>query len=175
MLLAQAAGSFTWQAFVIPAIPAFAVGLAVAYGTAQFTARHALRGFRSQRWWERKADAYTAVIEALHGMKRYSEYWWQVKTGEISARGDEYEERLRGQHRIARDEIDKALDVGSFLFSHEACGALATMQQGIEGAEDAERRSRDSFEYAEGCGEAAKACLAVLPALARKDLKVEEL
>ncbi len=25
--------------------------------------------FRSEKWWERKAAAYVAVIEALHGMQ----------------------------------------------------------------------------------------------------------
>ena len=37
------------------------------------TVQLALRRFRRERWWERKTDAYTKVIEALHNSKEFSD------------------------------------------------------------------------------------------------------
>jgi hypothetical protein len=39
--------------------------------TAVVTVRLSLRSFYSEKWWERKAETYTAVMDSLHHMKRY--------------------------------------------------------------------------------------------------------
>ena len=47
--------------------------IVVAFLTSAFTlciaALIAFQQFRSERWWERKADAYSAVIDALYSAK----------------------------------------------------------------------------------------------------------
>ena len=44
------------------------VGLVVAVVASLVTVRLSLKRFYAERWWDRKADAYTRVIAALHQM-----------------------------------------------------------------------------------------------------------
>ncbi len=48
-------------------------GVPVALLTAWLTVKFALRRFQSEKWFERRVDAYTKVIEALHFMKHCTE------------------------------------------------------------------------------------------------------
>ena len=52
-----------------PVIPSLVVGVC----TAIITVRLSLRRFRSERWWERKADVYSRIVEALHNAMEYCE------------------------------------------------------------------------------------------------------
>ena len=80
--------------------------------------------FRSERWWERKVQAYERVIEAFHNSKRFDAEHMRAEeqSREIS---EERAEELRAAARAARDEILKASDIGSFLLSEEALKILA--------------------------------------------------
>lgn len=49
------------------------VGVPVALLTSWLTVKFALRRFQSEKWFERRVDAYTKVIEALHFMKHCTE------------------------------------------------------------------------------------------------------
>lgn len=46
-------------------IPALIVGVA----TALVTVKLSIRKFYTERWWERRADAYSRIVEALHKHK----------------------------------------------------------------------------------------------------------
>jgi hypothetical protein len=48
-----------------PALIALLPSLSVAILTAIVTVRLALRRFRSERWWERKAETYSQIVEAM--------------------------------------------------------------------------------------------------------------
>lgn len=42
----------------------------IAVVTAWFTVRFSLKQFYSQKWWEKRWEAYVTIIECLHHMKR---------------------------------------------------------------------------------------------------------
>ena len=47
--------------------------IVIALVTAYVTVRLSLKQFYSQRWWEKKAEAYSAIIHSLYQMKAYVE------------------------------------------------------------------------------------------------------
>ena len=48
-------------------------GIPIALLSAWVTVKFAIRRFRSEKWFERRLEAYTKVIEALHFMKHCTE------------------------------------------------------------------------------------------------------
>ncbi len=50
------------------------IGIVVAIVSARVTVSLALRRFYAEKWWERKWEAYTGIINALHHMKNYDDH-----------------------------------------------------------------------------------------------------
>ena len=95
------------------------VGIIIAIVTSIITVWLALKRFRSERWWERKADAYSTIVKSLHHMKIYCEETIE----ELESHKDMSEEDskvLYAKFKEAIEEIAKAKDVGSFIISNEA-------------------------------------------------------
>ena len=144
-------------------IPALIVGIC----TAVFSVRLALRRFHAERWWERKADAYSRIVEALyHAMEYCAARSDEDMTGrQIS---EEREKELSEGYQLAHRELRKAASVGAYIISDDVAEALATL----------ERRPRldpkdcASFELFEADYEAYKKALVEIRALAKKDLRV---
>src|SRR6266436_7586330 len=74
------------------------------------TYRLAFRRFRAEKSWERRADAYSRIIEALHNLQKYPDthinYLWKH-----SEAPTEKDEALRKAAETATDEILRAVDV----------------------------------------------------------------
>ena len=47
--------------------------IVIAVISARVTVHFALKRFYSEKWWERKTEAYTAIIEALHHVRNYAD------------------------------------------------------------------------------------------------------
>ena len=50
-------------------------GIIIAAVSAWVTVQLSLRKFRKEKWWERKADTYSNVIEALYNSKAYPQHF----------------------------------------------------------------------------------------------------
>lgn len=80
--------------------------------------------FRSERWWEKKVEAYERVIDAFHKAKKFD--LEHIRADELRLEIDEARQtELRLQAREARDEILRASDVGGFILSGNALSILA--------------------------------------------------
>jgi hypothetical protein len=82
-----------------------------------------LRKFRSEKWWEKKATAYAASIEALHGM--YDLSLAQVES--IETDQEISKERLitlRTANMAGLSEIRMGASIGSFIMSERAASIL---------------------------------------------------
>jgi len=79
--------------------------------------------FASEKWWERKAEAYTRIIEALSDLVYY---YQQTYDAEFEARGLSEEKRREIEKHWKRGhlEVEKATSVGAFMISLEAEQAL---------------------------------------------------
>jgi hypothetical protein len=80
--------------------------------------------FRSERWWEKKVEAYERVIDAFHKSKKFNSE--HIRADELKIEMNESRQaELSLQAKEARDEILRASDVGSFVLSKNALSILA--------------------------------------------------
>jgi hypothetical protein len=144
------------------------VGIVVAVVSAYVTVRLAIKRFRAEQWWSRKADAYAAILEALHCSKDCdSAHLSEVVEGrELN---EEYRTQLLERGRNANWQLRKAIDTSKFLFCNEAVAVLDELRVGLQNADDAQQY----VEKLESCYSAEKKCLDQLPAIAKKDLGVK--
>jgi hypothetical protein len=96
--------------------------------TAAVSVRLALKRFRSERWWERKAQAYSDLLLSLfhvqiHAKRRLEEVVEGV------AFDESYIATLSARAANGFAEIRKAAALGSFLFSTEVSQRLLRLEQ----------------------------------------------
>lgn len=145
------------------ALPSLIVGVL----TAIIAVRLSLRRFHAERWWERKADAYSRIVEALHAAM---EYWAARSHEDMTGHqvAEEREKRLSEDYDRAAQELNKATGVGAYIVSEEVAVSLARLQK---------RPRLDSKDYAwfeiyEAEYEAHKKALIEIRQLAKRDLRV---
>src|SRR5512141_2014047 len=84
--------------------------------TSWITVRLSLRQFYSQRWWDRKHEAYTSIIDALSDLVNYYDMFSNEVLGIIhisEERKDELNAISKKGHAILR----KATSLGTFVIS----------------------------------------------------------
>jgi hypothetical protein len=100
------------------------IGIIVACVSAWITVRLSLRRFRDEKWWERKAAAYAAGVEALHHLKRsLQDELSYLDTGShpvIESRRGYLTERFDSQMEAVHEVVDTA----PFLLSKKANDTL---------------------------------------------------
>jgi hypothetical protein len=112
-------------------------GLFVAIVTSILTVWLALWRFHSEKWWERKAELYSRLMEALFDMHSYNRQWLEdfeeSATGEQDA--DQREKRkkhldsLWSRHQKAADEVEKNAVVGAFIVSDAVADDLVQLKK----------------------------------------------
>lgn len=140
-------------------------GILVALLSSWFTVKFALRRFQSEKWFERRVEAYTKVIEALHFMKNCTER--QLRAEEYGTDiPKEIESELISSYRKGLADLRRLTDMGALLFSSEAIEALDTMNTELKAATD----EQSWWEHLDAEGAAISKCLARLRPIAKKDL-----
>ncbi len=143
------------------------VGLLVAVVSARVTVYFALKRFYSEKWWERKAEAYGTIIEALHHMKNYADQHM-----EFEMRGSELPEdrkkELTENFKRGHGEVRKRADVGTFVICEEAVGALVALEKDLE----ASGNTTDWWEHLDLEYAAVSKCLKTMRDIAKEDLRI---
>jgi hypothetical protein len=105
--------------------------------------------FRSQRWWDKKAETYLSIIDGFHPLFDEADEYWEaeIRHSEIP---EERRKELWAISSKALAEIDKRKRLGSFLISQDAEIALKEMGRGLNRA----RMEMDSNKYMEIWSEA---------------------
>ena len=145
------------------------LGVSIVAGAAcaYITVRLALKRFRAEQWWTRKVDAYSAIFEALHRMKRFDEEC-EREALEGRQRNEEQMKRLQERAFAGRNDLLEAVDTARFILSDEAVRLLLEAREGLERAS-----KHDSlFEYVEDALGTISGCLEALPEVAKRDLAV---
>lgn len=99
------------------------IGVVIAVVSAHVTVRLAIRRFRAEKWWERKADIYAAVFNALHEVNRDLERQEYDAFHPRQPRSNESQEKLRD----AICEIYKVIDTSTFFLCTKAQQSLTTL------------------------------------------------
>jgi hypothetical protein len=153
-------------------------GLFVAAVTSILTVRLALWRFHSEKWWERKAELYSRLMEVLFDMHSYNRQWLEdleeyMFSEQGSAQTEEQKkhlESLLSRHQKAEDEVHKIVVIGAFIVSDAVADDLMQLRKAHAEAE-AEFLD-DPHESAEKSFKAVEDCLARVREHAKEDLGI---
>lgn len=93
-----------------------------------FAVRMSLTKFRSQQWWERKANAYTNIIEALGELRQTIANLGGVLESSASREAEQAFAITMDRMGKAVSEVDKAIASCGFLLSQQATQILRPIQ-----------------------------------------------
>lgn len=140
-------------------------GIPVAVLTAWLTVKLSLGRFRSEKWFERRLDSYTKVIEALHFMKHCTETEMRAEV-----QGHEIEEKAKTElltsYAKGRSDLRRLTDMGALIFSPAAVALLDTLNSELLEASGAP----SYWEHLDAEGAAISKCLSALRTIAKRDL-----
>ncbi len=144
----------------------FVLTAVTAVGASFFTAKFALRRFYSEKWWEKKYEGYSSILESLHYIARDFHGEWDAATRgrEIP---DDRKDELSAKFRAAKDELAKRMDVGQFVISDAAVAVLATFQKELGTANTTEGWP----PYIDECLVATDKALQQMRTIAKRDLE----
>jgi hypothetical protein len=148
-------------------VATLSTSIATAVVTAVVTVRLSVRQFKSERWWERKVDAYTRIVEAIQSMYRAASEEFDASVSGRELQKD-YSDRLWAGWNSGRDELQRAIGYGSLVISSETYRALMTLEDAL----DAGRREPSWTERLDAYAAALAECLGEVRRLAAKDLGV---
>ena len=132
-----------------------------------FTSRFALRRFYSEKWWEKKQEAYSNMLEVLHKLKNYAEqHFDRERTGHEPT--DDAKKKLEADWRGFHAEYLKLRDLASFHLSNRAVDILDRYEKQKEAA-----KSDFFLEWIMADLAAVTDCLEKLKKEARRDLRVK--
>jgi hypothetical protein len=140
----------------------------VAVISAYIGARIALRRFYSEKWWERRAAAYTAIIEAVHHIREHADtnLAFTLAGKDLPSDGDK---ELTQKLQSAIAELRKQRDIGSLVISDEAVMELNNLFEALE----ASTQTPHWQDHLEIKLSAIDDLLPLLRAIARKHLRLE--
>jgi len=95
------------------------------------TVRLALQRFYTQKWWERKAQAYSEIIGSLAKMRICFDKWFDEDI-ELRKMSPEAGKRVNEEYASARRVIENAEAVGSFIISEEAAKVLRSFLKELQ-------------------------------------------
>lgn len=105
-------------------IPNIILPIVVGSFGAWFGAHVAIWKFRSQKWWERRLDAYLDILDSLLAIKSFSvEMLASLKEENTDRAEEEFEEYKKSATRSSYNLLKKA-DLGTLLLSKQAIAAL---------------------------------------------------
>lgn len=110
--------------------------LTISVGAAFLAAWLAAKRFRQDKLWEKKMEAYSALIDALHNMKfpPGEHFDFAVERRDIN---EEYSQELWDEFKVARRNVLRIAESSSLLISHEVLEAVQTMERGLSNANSA--------------------------------------
>ena len=146
---------------VVGTVAASALSAVVA---ARLTLRLAATQFTSERWWERKADAYSALVHSLHAMRGYVQTLQDLHAG---SPGPMAEEHLKVQWRHGREELARAAAQHAFVIHTDA----ATELDRVAGALRFATNGRPHPEFLPAEADAIEAGLRRIREIAARDLR----
>lgn len=140
--------------------------LLIAVVASWVTVKFSLGRFFTEKWWERKEQAYSDIIGSLAKLRIYFARWEKEKIEHKIMSAEELK-KLNKEYQLAKEVIENAVVVGSFVISEEAADRLATFLKDLE----QETIRGDLLEDIERHYGQADECIGTLREIAKKDLR----
>lgn len=102
--------------------------LVVTAAIAYFTVTWSLKKFLREKKWEKKSEAYSRIIEALHHLKRIDALYVDEELERKTISEEERKEILT-KYTQAKEELEKYIDMGRYYISDEAIVSLEKLQK----------------------------------------------
>ncbi len=115
-----------WTQWLITTSGAFLVAVVTAWLTVQL----ALKRFRAEKWFERRLEAYSRLVEALHFMHRASQadvMQWRLRIDP----DEESRKELHERYFKGLEDVRRAADLGDLLFAEDVLVAIAALERAL--------------------------------------------
>jgi uncharacterized membrane protein YkgB len=149
------------QGITVALIPALAVSILTAY----ITVKLSMKQFYSQKWWEKKAEAYSHIIENLS----YFQYFFDERLdAEFNMKhlSDEEEKKLSEKYKQTKEYIAKAAAIGAYIVSDKTAIALKELLHEF----DKSYSEVDFISYLDRNNGLVRECIAKIKEYAKADL-----
>ena len=144
-------------------------GIVVAFATSWLTINHSLRRFYSEKWWERKAEAYSSIVEALYDVKNNLDALIRVE--EVGREmPEETRKGLFAKSAEGYERINRQAGVGAFIISEDASKELASLKSDLDEISSADM---GFYDWADRRASRVRDSLDKLRLLAKADLRVK--
>lgn len=155
---------------LIEIIKILAPGIVTALLSATFTVKLAIRRFHEERWWEKKENSYSNLLEVFHRFKSHANKLYFDEWAPSKTLSEEDKQALNEEWKKTNEEYKRLRDLSSFHLSNEAISILDKYDKVVR------KRPEPGFDMLkrlEGSYKAACDCLDQLKVAAKKDLKVK--
>ena len=125
----------------------------------------AIRRFRSERWWERKYQAYSDVLEALNDMRARLDTFYDAYIEKREVPKQEAQSLLTA-YRDGMRNIEKQRAIGGLVLGDKVVDELRKFEQAMAKASG----GGDQFEYLDGSLGAVNECISKVISLGREHL-----
>lgn len=140
-------------------------GLVIGVLTAVLANRLTLNRFYTERWWERKADTYSKIMESLYHMVNFTDQ--QMRDPRTIDK--EVEQKLLARSVSSTEQIDQITSIGAFIISKTSANRLISLRKELEKAAKAE----GWYEYLGAESNALDQAIRDMRELAKNDLHVK--
>jgi hypothetical protein len=151
---------------LLPLVATGIISITTAIVAAWFTVRFSLRQFYSQKWWERKADAYSRIVEQLAYLKHDHLLQLRDEYSE-SELSDEQRREIAESSREIIVKLEEAAAIGAYVLSDQAITAIERLINALK------KQRYGDFHYVEAMEmdfDAVDQCLTDIREYAKKDL-----
>ena len=131
-----------------------------------FASYRAKKDFISQRWWERKAQAYSNIVEALWQLvdSNKHDYDALIMGAHLS---DQRKTDIQAQWAKGSNEIKRSAGIGAFIISDEAAKALKEYFEKSDNIDPDNWVAQIESDY-----DALRVCLEKIKIAAKQDLNI---
>jgi len=141
----------------------------IAAFTSYLTVCLAINRFYKEKWWEKKMEAYSSLLETLHHMKNYAAEHWEDTTNPEYL-NEEKRKELENEWKKYSREFKKTMDLASFLLSKQSLNILEEYKKRKTEA----KNSPTVFEHIDKDLAALSDCLEKLIRAAKCDLRIRK-
>jgi hypothetical protein len=134
--------------------------------TSILTVKLSLSQFYSQKWWEKKAEAYSNIIESLSHLKYCLDKLFDDEIGVIELNESDQNEMF-DVIKKAKEHLIKTSNMGAYIISDESTTELKQLIRELN-KEDPERNWVQDLDNYSG---SVKICISRIRKLAKSELK----
>ena len=155
---------------LINLIPSLFISIITAY----ITVKLSVKQFYSQRWWEKKRDTYSLIIDNLSDLKYCFGEWLDDAACDMGRKLNEEEERkLARNYNKIKEYLIKTVAIGEYVISAKIVNELRKLLKKLEN-DGFDPGMEDLFKYHDECYTLIEDSISKIREYAKKDLKIKK-